>query len=136
MPQEKNGRLPLIGAVISAVAASACCIGPLLLVMLGIGGAWAGSLTVMEPFRPYFLGAAAVFLFFAWKKVYARQLPAYPALSAPRRVPKRAQADRGEARRGGNSFAVTHAVVQRNAPAAQPVPGRQGGLSHYRHPGH
>lgn len=70
MSQEKTGRLPLIGGVIAAIAASLCCVGPLVLVMLGIGGAWVANLAVLEPFRPYFLGAAIIALFFAWKKIY------------------------------------------------------------------
>ncbi|MHB1075268.1 mercuric ion transporter MerT [Thiobacillus sp.] len=70
MSQEKAGRLPLIGGVIAAIAASLCCVGPLVLVMLGIGGAWVGNLAMLEPFRPYFLGAAVIALFFAWKKIY------------------------------------------------------------------
>ncbi|HEY9099419.1 MAG TPA: mercuric ion transporter MerT [Thiobacillus sp.] len=70
MLQEKAGRLPLIGGVIAAIAASLCCVGPLVLVMLGIGGAWVGNLAVLEPYRPYFLGAAIIALFFAWKKIY------------------------------------------------------------------
>jgi mercuric ion transport protein len=28
------------------------------------------NLAVLEPFRPYFLGAALIALFFAWKKIY------------------------------------------------------------------
>ncbi|AAZ97292.1 putative mercuric transport protein [Thiobacillus denitrificans ATCC 25259] len=70
MSQGKTGRLPLIGGAIAAVAASLCCVGPLVLVMLGIGGAWVANLAVLEPFRPYFLGAAVIALFFAWKKIY------------------------------------------------------------------
>jgi len=70
MSEAKNGRYALIGGVIAAVAASLCCIGPLVLVALGVGGAWAGNLAVLEPFRPYFLGAALIALFFAWKKIY------------------------------------------------------------------
>lgn len=70
MLQEKAGRLPLIGGVIAAIAASLCCIGPLVLVMLGVGGAWVANLAVLEQFRPYFLGAAIIALFFAWKKIY------------------------------------------------------------------
>ncbi len=70
MSQEKTGRVPLIGGVVAAIAASLCCVGPLVLVMLGIGGAWMSSLAVLEPFRPYFLGAAVIFLFFAWRKIY------------------------------------------------------------------
>jgi len=68
--QEKTGRLPLIGGVIAAIGASLCCIGPLVLVMLGIGGAWVSNLAVLEPFRPYFLGVAVIFLFLAWRKIY------------------------------------------------------------------
>ncbi len=67
---QESGQLPLIGGVIAAVAASVCCVGPLVLVLLGIGGAWAANLAVLEPFRPYSLGAAVIFLFFAWKKIY------------------------------------------------------------------
>ncbi|MDA8328051.1 MAG: mercuric ion transporter MerT [Betaproteobacteria bacterium] len=70
MAQEKSGRLPLIGGVIAAIAASLCCVGPLVLVMLGIGGAWVSNLARLEPYRPYFLGAAIIALFFAWEKIY------------------------------------------------------------------
>uniref|UniRef100_E6QS79 Mercuric transport protein (Mercury ion transport protein) n=1 Tax=mine drainage metagenome TaxID=410659 RepID=E6QS79_9ZZZZ len=70
MTQEKSGRLPLIGGAIAAIAASLCCVGPLVLVMLGIGGAWVSNLARFEPFRPYFLGATIIALFFAWKKIY------------------------------------------------------------------
>lgn len=86
MSQKNSSRWPLIGGVIAAVAASVCCIGPLILVLLGIGGAWAGNLAVMEPFRPYFLGAAAIFLFFAWKKIYRPVTACMPgsACAAPR----------------------------------------------------
>lgn len=70
MSQEKTSRLPLIGGALAAVAASLCCIGPLVLVMLGVGGAWVGNLAALEPFRPYFLGAAFIALVFAWKKIY------------------------------------------------------------------
>lgn len=70
MSQEKTGRFALFGGAVAAVAASLCCIGPLVLVMLGIGGAWVANLAVLEPFRPYFLAAAVIALFFAWKKIY------------------------------------------------------------------
>ncbi len=70
MSQEKAGRLPLIGGAIAAIAASLCCLGPLVLVMLGVSGAWIGNLAVLEPFRPWFLTAAVIAMFFAWKKIY------------------------------------------------------------------
>lgn len=46
-------------ALAGAGLASACCILPLLLVTLGISGAWIGSLTALEPYKPY-VGAATL----------------------------------------------------------------------------
>jgi len=57
--------------------ASACCIGPLVLVMLGVGGAWIGNLRVLEPFRPLFLGVALWFLWLAYRRIFR------PAACAP-----------------------------------------------------
>jgi mercuric ion transport protein len=51
--------LGLVGAIISGFLASACCIGPLLVVFLGIGGA--GALMQFEPYRWYF--TVVMFLF-------------------------------------------------------------------------
>jgi mercuric ion transport protein len=50
----------MAGAVVSAFLASACCIGPLVLALLGLGGA--GLLFKLEPYRPYFTGATALAL--------------------------------------------------------------------------
>ena len=33
-------------------------------------GAWIGNLTVLEPYRPIFIGAALVALFFAWRSIF------------------------------------------------------------------
>ena len=49
----------------AAVAASACCTIPLLLVALGVGGGWMGSLTALEPYRPIFVGIALLALGYA-----------------------------------------------------------------------
>jgi mercuric ion transport protein len=65
-----NGRGSLIGGVIAAVAASLCCVGPLVLVTLGIGGAWVSNLTLLEPYRPIFLSVGILFLFLAYRKIY------------------------------------------------------------------
>jgi len=50
-------RAVLLGAVGAGLAASACCIGPLVLAVLGLGGA--GLLVKLEPFRPV-LGAVTL----------------------------------------------------------------------------
>ncbi len=41
------------GGVVGAILASACCVVPLLLVTLGVSGAWIGNLTALEPYKPY-----------------------------------------------------------------------------------
>ena len=74
--EEKRGtEIPkwgLVGAVAAAVGASVCCLGPLLLLVLGLGGAWIGNLTAMERYRPYWMAAVLVFLGLAFFKVYRR----------------------------------------------------------------
>lgn len=65
-------RLGLMGAILGAVAASLCCIGPLVLLTLGIGGAWAGTLSALEPYRPFFTGFTVLALVFAFYRVYRR----------------------------------------------------------------
>jgi len=42
-----NTRLPIIGGITAAIGASLCCVGPFLLLSLGISGAWIGNLTVL-----------------------------------------------------------------------------------------
>jgi mercuric ion transport protein len=60
---------------VAAILASTCCLGPLVLVTLGFSGAWIGNLSALEPFRPLFIGAALVALFFAWRRIF-RPVPA------------------------------------------------------------
>ena len=55
---------------LAAILASACCLGPLVLVLLGVSGAWIGNLTRLEPYRPVFLGAALIALFVAWWRIF------------------------------------------------------------------
>src|SRR3546814_15444786 len=50
------------GGVIGAILASTCCIAPLLLLTLGISGAWIGTLTAFEPYKPYFAAVAVIFI--------------------------------------------------------------------------
>ena len=45
----------------AALAASACCIGPLVFTLLGAGALSAASLTLV-PYRPWFIGATALIL--------------------------------------------------------------------------
>ncbi len=59
-------------AIIAAILASVCCVGPLVLLALGISGAWIGNLTKLEPYRPVFMVITAGFLFYAFIKIYRK----------------------------------------------------------------
>lgn len=58
--------------LIGAVLASTCCIGPLVLVILGVSGAWIGSLTVLEPYKPFFAVTALTFIGLGFRQIYFR----------------------------------------------------------------
>ncbi|WP_297185390.1 mercuric ion transporter MerT [uncultured Porticoccus sp.] len=70
MSSQKSGRAPLAVGGIAGVLASICCLGPLVLITLGVSGAWIGNLTVLEPYRPLFIGIALVAMFFAWRRIF------------------------------------------------------------------
>jgi mercuric ion transport protein len=67
---KKESNLPLVGGILAAIGASICCAGPLVLLMLGISGAWIGNLTVFEPYRPLFLVIVAGLFIYAGRQVY------------------------------------------------------------------
>ena len=56
----KGTKLSIGGAVLAALAASSCCLGPLLLAALGVGGA--GAFATLAAYRPYVLGVTVVLL--------------------------------------------------------------------------
>ena len=58
-----GGRGVLLTGGLAAILASTCCLGPLALITLGVSGAWISNLTLLEPYRPIFIGAAVVALF-------------------------------------------------------------------------
>jgi mercuric ion transport protein len=81
----------LVGGM-AAILASTCCLGPLVLVGLGLSGAWIGNLTKVEPYRLYFLGGAVLALYLAGRRIFRRARACEPgeACAAPvnRRVSK------------------------------------------------
>lgn len=70
MTERQAGRGALFAGGLAAILASTCCLGPLILVTLGISGAWIGNLTLLEPYRPIFIGASLIALFFAWRSIF------------------------------------------------------------------
>lgn len=75
MAQDKLANTTLIGGAIAAIAASACCLGPLILISLGVGGAWISNLTMLEPYRPIFIGIALICMALAYRKISNACLP-------------------------------------------------------------
>ena len=71
---EPVGRPGLLaaGGLLGALAASSCCILPLVLFSLGIGGAWIGNLTALAPYQPIFVAIALGFLAAGFDGVYRR----------------------------------------------------------------
>ena len=60
----------LVAGALAGIGASLCCVAPLLLVSLGIGGAWIGNLTALEPYRPLFIGLTMLFFGLAFRRLY------------------------------------------------------------------
>lgn len=86
-------RLAAAGGVIGAVLASSCCIAPLLLLTLGVSGAWVGNLTVLAPYQGYFIAATLAFLgagfwYVYWKPKKACEVGSYCASPTSDRVIK------------------------------------------------
>jgi mercuric ion transport protein len=81
----------LLAGVAAAVGASACCAGPLLLVMLGVGGAWGSRLVALEPLQPYLAAAALLFFALAWRRLYREPQACAPAEACAKPAVQRRQ---------------------------------------------
>jgi mercuric ion transport protein len=75
---QSGGRGALLTGGLAAILASTCCLGPLVLITLGVSGAWISNLTLLEPYRPIFIGAALVALFFAYRRIWRAPAPCEP----------------------------------------------------------
>src|SRR5258705_1399980 len=60
----------LWASVLAAIIGSLCCVAPLVLLALGVSGAWIGQLTALEPYRPLFILVTLVFLALAFRQLY------------------------------------------------------------------
>lgn len=66
---EQGPKLLILGGL-AAILASTCCLGPLVLVLLGASGAWIANLTALEPYRPILIGAALLALAVAYRRIF------------------------------------------------------------------
>jgi mercuric ion transport protein len=63
------------GGLIAAILASSCCIIPLVLVLLGVSGAWIGNLRALEAYQPVFVVFTLGFLALGFWQVYFKPKP-------------------------------------------------------------
>ena len=70
---------------VAAFGASSCCVVPLLLVSVGLGGAWVAQLRDLERFFPVFVAVAVAAFGFAFYRLYFRpaQCGAETACASP-----------------------------------------------------
>jgi|SRR5215831_17990121 len=67
---QRQQRLMAAGGLVGALAASSCCILPLVLFSLGVSGAWIGNFTRLAPYQPYFLAVTISCLGYGYWLVY------------------------------------------------------------------
>jgi mercuric ion transport protein len=65
-------RLLVAGGLLGALAASSCCIVPLVLFSLGVSGAWIGNLTALTPYKPLFVAATVAILGYGFYHVHRK----------------------------------------------------------------
>lgn len=68
---EKLRSLPIFGSIILAIITHLCCIGPVVLAVLGVGGA--GLFSKFANLRPYLMGMTGVFLGLAFFLTYRKR---------------------------------------------------------------
>jgi mercuric ion transport protein len=67
---QRQQRLMAAGGLVGALAASSCCILPLVLFSLGVSGAWIGNFTRLAPYQPYFIAVTIGCLGYGYWLVY------------------------------------------------------------------
>ena len=65
----------IAAGALSALGASACCMLPLALVSVGLGGAWIAQLRELERFYPVFVGLAVAAFCYAFYRLYLKRAP-------------------------------------------------------------
>ena len=86
-------RSSLLAGAAAAIGASACCAGPLVLVLIGVSGAWGSRLLALAPLQPFFVAAAVAAFGFAFHRLYLKrevcapgEVCAIPAVRTRQRV--------------------------------------------------
>jgi len=77
------------GSILGALAASSCCLVPLLLFSLGISGAWIASFTALAPYKPCFAAGTLALLGYGYYLVYVKPRQTSINCSCTRPLPGR-----------------------------------------------
>ena len=91
-PSLERGRgsgMLAVGGLLGALAASACCILPLVLFSLGVSGAWIANLTQLAPYQPYVIVATLACLSGGYWLVYRASRACGEGAACARPLPNR-----------------------------------------------
>lgn len=64
-------KLTTVGSVTAAIIASLCCIGPVVVALIGVGSI--GAFSIFEAYRPYLIGATILLLGLAFYLTYRKR---------------------------------------------------------------
>lgn len=84
-----RARLIAAGGLLGGLAATSCCILPLVLFSLGISGAWIANLTALAPYKPYFAAGTLILLGYGFYLVYVKPKQACADGTCARPLPNR-----------------------------------------------
>ena len=87
--ETRKTRMIAAGGILGALAASTCCIVPLILFSLGVSGAWIGNLTALEPYKPIFITVTLGFLGYGYWMVYRKPKTCNEGDACARPLPNR-----------------------------------------------
>lgn len=87
--ERSRTRLIAAGSILGALAATSCCILPLVLFSVGISGAWIANLTALAPYKPYFAAGTLALLGYGYYLVYVKPKQACAEGSCARPLPNR-----------------------------------------------
>src|SRR5690349_16762139 len=68
----KSPLTAIVMASLAAIGASVCCVVPLVLVLLGVSGAWIVNLTALDAWRPWFSVATLAWRSWSFGSLCAR----------------------------------------------------------------
>ena len=89
-PAERTQKLLAVGGIVGGIAASSCCIVPLVLFSLGVSGAWISTLTRLAPYQPYFIGVTLALIGCGfWLAYRARKTTCVEGAACAQRLPNR-----------------------------------------------